>query len=370
MVRVAIIGCGVVGAAIAYELSRDRRFRVTVYDRQPPARDATAAALGVLIGIASHKKKGRLWQLREDSMKRYPALVNELEAVTGNRIPYNREGLLFLCSCDEDLAKWVQLAELRQQQGWRLEILDTKTARYRYPQIGPTHFIAAILSPQDAQVNPVALTRALVAGAIANGATFRFDAAVEGFTATHDRWLTATGETIEADFFILAAGLGTTPLAASFAAALQQPALELHPVLGQALHVRLEAPLGDRQPAITGNDVHIVPAIANEAPAREYWIGATVEFPDDRGISLPPDAERLERMRQEAIAMCPALQTGTVLRSWTGLRPRPQGRSAPVIEWLPESDRILLATGHYRNGILLAPGTAIAVRKLLEEEIS
>ena len=366
MVRVVIVGCGVVGAAIAYELSRDRRFRVAVFDRQPPAREATAAALGILIGIASRKTKGRLWRLREDGVRRYPSLVAELETIAGDRIPYNREGLLFLCYCDEDLAEWARLVEVRRQQGWPLEILDAKAARDRYPQLGESNLVAAVRSPQDAQVDPVALTHALVAGAIANGTTFHFDAAVEGFSEKRDRLLTAAGETIEADFFVLSAGLGTTPLAAS----LQLPAPEMRPVLGQALHLRLEAPLGDRQPAITGDDTHIAPLISDKSPAREYWVGATVEFPDDRGVPLPPDLEGLERVHQRAIAICPALGAGTVLHSWSGLRPRPQGRSAPIIEWLPGCDRVLLAAGHYRNGILLAPGTAIAVRKMLEEAIA
>jgi glycine oxidase len=69
--RIVVIGCGVVGAAIAYELSRIPQFEITVLDQQPPAQAATGAALGVLMGIISQKTKGRAWHLRQTSIRRY-----------------------------------------------------------------------------------------------------------------------------------------------------------------------------------------------------------------------------------------------------------------------------------------------------------
>ena len=68
---------------------------------------------------------------------------------------------------------------------------------------------------------------------------------------------------------------------------------------------------------------------------------------------------------QQAIARFPALQTATILHQWYGLRPRPEGRPAPIIETLSGHPQILLATGHYRNGVLLAPATARQVREMI-----
>lgn len=85
MSRVIIIGCGVIGATIAYELSQIPELKITVLDKEAPAKASTGAALGVLMGIVSQKLKGRNWQLRENSIKRYETLIPELEAMTGQK---------------------------------------------------------------------------------------------------------------------------------------------------------------------------------------------------------------------------------------------------------------------------------------------
>jgi glycine/D-amino acid oxidase-like deaminating enzyme len=119
--------------------------------------------------------------------------------------------------------------------------------------------------------------------------------------------------------------------------------------------------LGDAnfQPVITGNDVHIVPLSKGE-----YWVGATVEFPSNHS-DIVADAALLDGVMQQAIAFCPDLAEATVVKSWSGLRPRPEARPAPVIGFLPGYSNVLLATGHYRNGVLLAPVTAQAIREVI-----
>jgi glycine/D-amino acid oxidase-like deaminating enzyme len=108
--------------------------------------------------------------------------------------------------------------------------------------------------------------------------------------------------------------------------------------------------------------VHIVPL-----GGAEYWVGATVEFPDADG-NVEADTELLDRVMEGAIAMCPALKEAEILRQWSGLRPRPD-QPAPVISPLTGFKNILLATGHYRNGVLLAPATALKIRDLLIERM-
>lgn len=105
MNQVVIIGCGLVGAAIAYELSAIADLKITVLDRQLPAQGSTGAALGVLMGAISQKKKGRAWALREHSLRTYETWVPELEQMTGQSIPFNRDGLVCLTFDDEDGGK-------------------------------------------------------------------------------------------------------------------------------------------------------------------------------------------------------------------------------------------------------------------------
>jgi len=359
MTKVAIIGCGIIGAIIAYELSLVSELNVTVLDQKSPAQGATSAALGVLMGVISHKVKGKAWQLRQSSMQRYETLIPELEKSLGREIPFNRQGILLLCLANENLASWQELAEVRQSQGFSLEIWDLQKVKDNCPQLNLERVIAGIYSPQDRQVDPTALTLALVDAAKKNGVNFLFDTNVSEVAPLAKGWQIKTPNgNLECDWLVLASGLGSSLLTKSLL-----HHVDIRPVLGQALHLRLDRPLGipDFQPVITANDVHIVPLGGGD-----YWVGATVEFPVD-GYQVEADASRLEFVRQEAIALCPALANATIIKSWIGLRPRPEGRPAPVIGNLPGYSNILLATGHYRNGILLAPATAQAIRSAIKD---
>lgn len=358
MSQIAIVGCGVIGAAIAYELSLVPGLHITVFDRQPPAQAATGAALGVLMGVISQKTKGKAWQLRQISLQRYETLIPELQAVTGETIPVNRQGIVMLCFDPDELDSWEKLAQIRQQQGWPLQIWSAAETHARCPDLADT-VRAAIYSPCDRQINPTALTWALVKAARANGVLFDFETPVLGLAATAEgsanrpqlqtRW-----GSVVADWIVIAAGLGATELTQST----PQP-LDIRPVLGQALRLKLPQPLGKAtfQPVITGHDIHIVPLAQ-----QEYWVGATVEFPDEAG-AIAAQPHLLQEVLQGAIAFCPALAQGTIVQTWSGLRPRPYNRPAPIIEPLPGSGNVLIATGHYRNGVLLAPATALLVRE-------
>lgn len=367
MTRIAIVGCGIVGATLAYELSCHSHLEIHLIDQGNPAQGSTQAALGVLMGIISHKVKGRNWRLRRDSIERYKTLIPELEQTLNRPIPH-LQGLLSLCFDPEQLPRWQSLQTKRADQGYPLEIWSPDQLRQRCPQIDAQTVAAAIYSPQDGQVQPQPLTLALVDAAQQRGVTTHWHSPVLGLkTRAGDcSQLQLPEETLDVDWVILSAGLDSADLSQ-----IGTDPLPMIPVLGQALEVELEHPLGhdDFQPVISGHDVHMVPL-----GERRYWIGATVEFPpggeavelplgDD--VELVPGPEWLEQMRQIATNYCPALTKARILRHWSGLRPRPQGQGAPVIKPLTGYENVILATGHYRNGVLLAPGTAIAVAGLL-----
>jgi glycine/D-amino acid oxidase-like deaminating enzyme len=355
MTQVVVIGCGIVGAAIAYELSQVPRLQVTLLDRQPPAQAATGAALGVLMGVISQKLKGRNLEMRLAGIQRYNAWIPRLEASTGHRIPFNRQGILRLCFEGEDLTRWQSLVEVRQSQGWRLAMYDRSQIAASYPYLRLDGVTAAIYSPDDRQVAPTAVTLALVAAAQAAGVRCQFDAPVEKIEPWGNGYrILSASETLVCDWLVIAAGLGSTALVSHF----QHP-VAVRPVLGQAIRVMLPTPLAPAQPVVTGDDVHLVPI-----DERDYWIGATVEFP--AGVAVPsPDAMALQAVLERAIAFCPAVADATITQTWSGLRPRPEGRPAPIIEPVVGQPRLILATGHYRNGVLLAPATAEQVRQLI-----
>ena len=96
MTRIAIIGAGIVGAAIAYELSLIPELEIILLDEQEPNAGSTGGALGVLAGVI-HRKG---WVLRKASLERYETLIPELESLTGQVIPYNRQGIVLLQSTE------------------------------------------------------------------------------------------------------------------------------------------------------------------------------------------------------------------------------------------------------------------------------
>ena len=359
MIRIAVIGCGIVGAAIAYELSSISQLKVTVIDAETPASGSTGAALGLCMGVISQKTKGKSWKLRQTSLERYETLISELENINSEIIPFNRQGILMLRYDDEDRHKWEKLIVKRSQQNYRLEIWDLNKLRSKCPQIDNNKVIGAIYSPDDRQVHPQILTAALVKAASKQGVEFKFNTVVEKAIIRDDRAIgleTASGR-IDLDWLIVSAGLGSTPITADLARK-----IEIRPVLGQALRLKLERNLGnsDFQPAITFDDIHLVP-LGNG----EYWLGATLEFPPETG-EIVARSELKTEMKRNAIANFPDLAAAETIASWSGSRPRPWGQPAPIIGKLPGYANVILATAHYRNGIFLAPGTALKIKELIE----
>jgi glycine/D-amino acid oxidase-like deaminating enzyme len=346
MPSITIIGCGIVGATIAYEFSQLPDWKVVVIDRQSqPAQESTGAALGLLMAVISQKTKGRAWQLRQEGISYYHRLIPHL-AAAGLPVNHNAQGMLKLLAVDDDLSKWQSLTQIRANQGWPLEIWDREQVIRCLPHINPDSYSGAIHSPADWQIHPPQLTCALVTAAQRQGAHFHWETAI---TTMHD---------LTTDWVVIAAGVGSMVISQSLNSS--DSNIKLMPVLGQAIHYRSPKTLGmaDFQPVVTSDDVHIVPLGGGE-----YWVGATVEFPIGDAIEAQP--EQLAMIQAKAIGYCPALAQAEIVKTWQGLRPRPVGRPAPIIEHLPGHERVLVATGHYRNGVLLAPATANLIKEMV-----
>lgn len=357
--KIIIVGCGIVGATLAYELNQSFRGEVQVVEsRSSAAQESTGAALGLLMGVISQKLKGRAWQWRQEGLRYYQQRLPGLAAIS---LPvfHNRQGLLKLVPDPADLARWQSLADIRIQQGWPIEIWSAAKILNRYPFLQVSDQTSAVYSPADWQVHPAQMARALAQAAERQGVRFHWNTPVLQVT---DEGVNTEAGFMEADQVIITAGLGSSLLTAKS----EQP-LELMPVLGQAVRYRLsDSP--DFHPVVTSNDVHAVPLGDGE-----YWVGATVEFPKEFLGRAIPNAESFAALQQQAIGnlqrsaieFFPALATAEVLDTWSGLRPRPVNRPAPVVERLSGFQNVIVAAGHYRNGVLLAPATARMVRELL-----
>lgn len=344
-----VVGAGLIGLASAWWLSR-RGHRVVLMDaglERPTDPDAgSAAALGLLMAQVFHRSSGRSWRLRQRSQALWP-VWREALAAEGTPLPH-RQGLLFLAGNATELARQQQLATTRQRQGINLEVWSEERLRQVQPAL-PATALGALHSPDDGQLDPPALIAALLAGCRRQGVGCLSEAA-DALERCRGGWRLhgSAGTVLDTDWLVVAAGMGSAALLASLG--LEVP---LEPVLGQALELELAgAPdweAGGWPGAVTWCGINLVPR-PDLPGGRRLWLGASLE----PGRLADPQA--LARLRRWEAATPIWLEQARVVRHWQGLRCKPCGRPAPLLE--QPAAGLLIASGHYRNGVLLAPATA------------
>ncbi len=336
--QVVIVGCGVIGAAIAYQLSLLSISVKVIEARSQPAMGATGAALGVLMAACSQKPDGDLVKLRLASLSLYDRLIADLIAETGLDIPYNRAGILSLYDAPDAEAKWLPTILARRSQGFSLDWLDIEALRSQYPKFQAS---SGMFSGCDRALNPSKLVQALVQAAKQLGADFAFEQPVEKLA-----------DLPQADWTVITAGLGSNHL-------LDVDPPLLIPVGGQAIEVHLpglDLPQVIHAVGADGSDINIVPLGQDR-----YWVGATVEFDP---TELPREAN-VTALLEKAVQFCPIMREAKVLGTWAGDRPRPRQSRSPILGFVPGHQSLLVATGHYRNGILMAPISAQIIADLI-----
>ena len=349
MTTVTVIGCGVIGAMLAYELSNDSKetdLQVRVLEANPePAMVATGAALGVLMAASSSRARGHLVKLRLASLSRYDRLIDELTAQTNCDILYNRKGILNLYRSPEAEPKALSLIGIRHRQGFEMQWLDRQQIQERFPQWKTN---GGLLSECDRALHPIQFVKALVEAAAQNGVEFCWNTPVHNL------------EDLTSDRIVITSGMGTNSLIAPILKKSKNRDRDLlQPIGGQALLLRI--PNLNLENVIhieneDGSDLNIVP-LGND----RYWLGATIEFDD---CELPRQ-ENVSLLLEQAIAWCPTFSEAEVLETWVGDRPRPDGFQAPILGFVPDHPHIAIATGHYRNGVMMAPITAKITKDLL-----
>ncbi len=305
-----------------------------------------------------HRDRGRAWDLRQQSLRLWQEWLGEL-AERGHRIPH-REGLLLLADDPAQRERLEGLVERRRALGLPLELWERERLELLTPEI-PQPALAGLFSERDGQLDPGAALTALADDAASRGLTTRSDAAV-AIEPHQGGWQVrlAAGGSEAAGWVVLAAGVAGSALLEA-AVGKEARTWELEPVLGQALELELDQPLALNWPgAVVWRGINLVPR-PDLAEGRGLWLGATLE-PGRRA-----DPHQLAGMRHLDGAAPDWLRRARVLRHWQGLRPRPVGRPAPLLE--APAAGLLLVGGHYRNGILLAPATAAWVAERIEAPV-
>jgi glycine oxidase len=354
---VVVIGAGVIGCAIARELA-GRGLAVTVVERDSPGRRATWAAAGMLspFGEAAH---GPFLELADESLTRYASFAHALRDETGIDVEYRTRGKLHVAldGADEPLRA---LAAEPAAARFDVHLMDGAAARELEPALSDA-VTAALLVGRDHSVNNRLLAQALLAGASAAGATCRTASPVSGLVAKRHVVAgvrLASGERIDAPRVVLAAGAWSGQLEG-----LPRP-LPIRPVKGQMFSVDARGRAPDRPTdAILGRvifatDCYIIP----RADGR-LLIGATME---EAGFRKAPTPRGISTLMAAAERVVPLTADLPLVETWAGFRPAtPDG--LPILGADPEMEGLVYATGHFRNGILLAPVTAACVADVVTD---
>ena len=341
---VAIVGGGLIGGSIAFELAA-AKLRVIVLDRQAPGREASWAAAGMLSPAPDGPPTVQLVPLALESLALYPSFVAHVEEESGKSTDFvSAAGLEIFYPARGEAERDATIADHRQL-GTAIEPITVEAARNIEKSINPNASAAARF-PDEARVDPRLLTDAVISAAQRRGVEMRSGIEVTSLLREGDRCtgVMAKNEKIAARHIIVAAGCFSGGIAlGSETVARFAPTI---PIRGQMIALR---PSGfAMRHVVRSARGYLVPRTDGRIIA-----GSTLE---DAGFEKRVTAAGMHKILEAALELIPALAEAAIVETWSGLRPGTPDQ-LPILG--PSNiDGLLIATGHYRNGILLAPVTA------------
>lgn len=349
-----VVGAGAIGLSSAWRAVR-RGARVIVVDRTRPGAGATGVAAGMLAPIGELSfGEPELLQMTLAAAELYPGFVAELEAVTGLSTGYARRGALHVALDRDEAAELRRIHELQRSLGLGAEWLPPRRCRELEPALTPS-LNGGVYAPEEAAVDPRRLIAALLAALAAEGVEVRTDAEVSEPLLRGQRIegvRTSAGEELHAASVV--AAMGAWSGAQSWLPEGARP--PVRPVKGQIVELRSPEGRAPCERVVASERVYLVPREDGRLIA-----GATVE---ERGFDTTVTAGGVHEVLREAYRLLPDVAEMELVEAMAGLRPGTPD-NLPVVG--PGAiEGLVLACGHYRNGILLAPLTAETVTDLLE----
>jgi glycine oxidase len=294
----------------------------------------------------------RLLALNLESQAMWPAFVRALEAASGHDLGYRDEGTLIVAVERDDAEALRHTYEFQRDLGLDVAWIPVARARRLEPHLA-TGVTAAVLSAADHQVDNRALVGALAAALRGAGGRLHENAGEVGvhMAAGRAAGVHLEGRTVPADVVVLAAGAWCRGVPGVPPAALPP----VRPVKGQMLAVRMDPAAPQLSHVLWGPGIYCVPRRDGR-----LLLGATVE---ERGFDRSLTPGGLFTLLEAALDVLPGIDELPVEETWVGHRPTSRD-DAPIFGQTPV-DGLVVATGHHRNGILLAPMTAHAVSELI-----
>jgi glycine oxidase len=346
---VAIAGGGLIGGSIALELAR-AGLRIGLFDRQEPGQEASWAGAGILSPAPESAAMISLVPLAKASMAIYPEFVRMVEEISGQNVGYRPKGTL-QAIFTPDARELSTVIALHHGLGLKAEPLRAEDARKLEPALSE-ELEAAVLRPEEASVDNRALTQAVLEAALRTGVQFFAGCGVEGISRAGGRCvgLKLNNEKIEAEWTIIAAGCFSANIEGVAAYA------PVRPAKGQMIALRADDL--NIEKVLWSEKIYLVPRNDGRILA-----GATVEY---TGFEKGLTAGGLEKILAGTLELSPGLANARVEETWAGLRPDSPDH-LPILG-PTELDGLLIATGHFRGGILLTPITAQLVREWVTQQ--
>jgi glycine oxidase len=342
---VVIAGGGLIGGTIAFELAR-AGLDVALFDRQAPGEGSSWAAAGILSPAPENAGMISTVPLGRASLRLYPKLVAAVEEISGQNVGFRARGTLEALFSTDAQEKLSTIIALHHGLGLRAEPVRADDAREMEPALSP-EVEAAVFRPDEACVDNRALTKAVLEAAERSGAKIFAGSNVQSIANDGGRCsgVMVNGEKVESRWTVIAAGCCSAEIegAADYA--------PVRPAKGQMIALRAANLSIER--VLWSDGVYLVPRNDGRIIA-----GATVEYV---GFEKNVTVGGLQKILTAALQLAPGLTDAQMEETWAGLRP-----DAP--DHLPivgptDLDGLLIATGHFRSGILLAPITAKLIRE-------
>ena len=345
-----VVGAGAIGAACAYELAC-AGLRVTVVERAEPGAEASGASAGIL-SVPDPSRRDPVAALGRLSRDLYEPLAEALREEAGIDVGLGRTGHLRLCMSEAEALAAQRVAGHSAVGKDGVAFLSAGDLRRLEPAVSSAA-LGALHLPRSSWVDNVQLVRALVRAGERRGVRYVLGQPAEALIRSGERVAgvrVGSLGTIEAAVVIVAAGAWSGVMGGVPAG------LTVRPVKGQILAFDNASALVRH--VIFREDVYMVPRLSGEC-----LFGATVEDGvADREVTL----QGLRWLLEQAFETAPGLAGLRFLRAWAGLRPATED-GLPVVGPWPGAPGLLVATGHYRSGILFTPVTARLIRDYVIE---
>ncbi len=350
--RVTVIGSGVCGLGIGWRLS-ELGYKVDVFEAEEVGKGATWAAAGMLAaGVECEPGEEKLLELTTKSQKMWPSFLKDLAKSTDINPHYKDEGTLVIAFNNDELSKLKFNYKFQSGLGIDLEWLDKEEVRNMEPHLN-TKTLDAVFSKNDHQVDNRLLLLALMDAFKNSGGKIHEKHRVESIKIEKGRVNGIVIDSVfhEADIVLLAAGAHSSTID-GLPSNIIPP---VRPVKGQMLALQMDINRPLAKHVIWTPNSYLVPRDDGR-----LIIGATVE---ERGFNSEITAGALYSLLESAWRTLPTIEELPIVETWCGFRPTSRD-DAPILG-PTEIEGLVLATGHHRNGILLAPLTADTISEYI-----